>query len=138
MKNRLILWMILLVTGFLLGIIPQYVKARRLQTDLLNTKRQIASCQLGNQLSQLRDSVAMLYFEATRRNYGTAVEYSNRFFNEVQQVANQTNSDPNLKRAMEELLILRNPIADDLSKGDAAVLPKLQNLLLKTEQNTRL
>ena len=80
----------------------------------------------------------MLYFEATRRNYGTAVEYSNRFFNEVQQVANQTNSDPNLKRAMEELLTLRSPITDDLSKGDAAVLPKLQNLLLKTEQNTRL
>lgn len=138
MKNRLILWMILLITGFLLGFIPQYVRARRLQTDSLNAKQQIASCQLKNQLSQLRDSVAMLYFEATRRNYGTAVEYSNRFFNEVQQVANQTNSDPNLKRAMEELLTLRNPITDDLSKGDAAVLPKLQDLLLKTEQNTRL
>ena len=138
MKNRLILWMILLITGFLLGFIPQYVRARRLQTDSLNAKQQIASCHLKNQLSQLRDSVAMLYFEATRRNYGTAVEYSNRFFNEVQQVANQTNSDPNLKRAMEELLTLRNPITYDLSKGDAAVLPKLQDLLLKTEQNTRL
>ena len=138
MKNRLILWLILLVTGFSVGFIPQYAKVRRLQTDLLNAKQQFASCQLSSQLSQLRDSAAMVYFEATRKNYGTAGEYSNRFFNEVQQLANQTTADPNLKRAMEELLTLRNPITEDLSKGDAAVLPKLQDLLLKTEQNTKL
>jgi hypothetical protein len=137
MKNKLILWLILLVVGFLLGFVPQYANQRRLEADLANLKQQLASCQMGAQLAQLRDAAAMTYFEATRMNYGTAAEYSSRFFSEAQQVAAQPGADPNLKAAMGELIGLRNPVAEDLARGDPAVLPKLQALFSKTEQATR-
>lgn len=136
MRNRLILWLVLLVAGFLAGFIPQYVKTRRSTTELSNTKQQLASCRVGSQLSQLRDTAAMMYLEATRKNYGTAEEHSRRFFDQVQQATTQA-VDPTVKKTLDDVLKLRDPITASLAKGDPAVLSDLQLVLTNIEGGTK-
>lgn len=136
MRNRLILWLVLLVAGFLAGFIPQYLKAQRSSAEHSNIKQQLASCRMETQLSQLRDAAAMMYLEATRKNYGTAEEHSRRFFGQVQQATTQT-ADPAIKKTLDDALKLRDPITAALAKGDPAVLSDLQLVLTNVETGTK-
>src|SRR5512146_556696 len=136
MRNRLVLWLVLLVAGFLAGFVPQYLKAERRAAELATTKQQLDSCRVETQLSQLRDIAAMMYLEATRKNYGIAQKHSQRFFDQVQQATAQT-TDPAVKTTLEGILKLRDPITATLAKGDAAVLSDLQLVLTNIEAGTK-
>jgi hypothetical protein len=136
MRNRLVLWLVLLVAGFLAGFIPQYLKAQRSREELSNNREQLASCKAETQLSQVRDAAAMMYLEATRKNYGIAQEYSQRFFDQVQQATAQS-ADPAAKKALDDVLKLRDPITAALAKGDPAVLSNLQLVLTNIEAGTK-
>jgi len=134
MKNKLILWLVLLLIGFLVGFIPQYTKAQHAHSELESVKQQLSSCQAGNRLSQLRDSAALTYLEATRKNYGLAGQYATRFFDQAHQLAEQT-ADAALRAQLQELLTARDDVIAKLAQGDPAVLGQLQTLLTKTLQN---
>jgi hypothetical protein len=136
MKNRLILWLVLLLIGFFAGFIPQYVKAQRTVSELSSARQQLASCQLGNRLAQLRDAAALMLVQANRKNYGIAGDYAKRFFDEAQQIAGQT-SDAGLRSSLEQLLSTRDAITAELAKGDPAVVPELEALLMKSEQDLK-
>jgi hypothetical protein len=136
MRNRLILWLALLFAGFLAGFIPQYLKAQRSDAELSNTRQQLTSCRAETQLSQLRDTAAMMYLEATRKNYGIAQEYSQHFFDQVQQATAQT-ADPAVKKSLDDILKLRDPITAALAKGDPAVLSDLQSVLINVQAATK-
>ena len=136
MRNRWILWLVLLAAGFLAGFIPQYVKTQRSSTELSNTKQQLASCRVEMQLSQLRDTAAMMYIEATKRNYGIAEEHARRFFDQVQQATTQA-ADPAVKKTLDDVLKLRDPITGSLARGDSAVLSDLQLVLTNIEAGTK-
>jgi hypothetical protein len=132
MKNKLILGLVLLVAGFLAGFFPEYLKARRASHEVVEIRKQMDSCNAGVAISQLRDLAAMLYLEATRQNYGTAREYSNRLFERIPTVAAQT-TDPTLSATLEGVLRTRDTITAELAKGDPAVLRDLQNVVLELE-----
>jgi hypothetical protein len=136
MRNKLILCLVLLVAGFLVGFIPQYLKAQRSRAELSNATQQLASCRLETQFSQLRDTAAMMYLEATRKNYGIAEEHSRHFFSQVQQASTQ-NADSAIKKTLEDVLTLRDPITSALAKGDPGVLPDLQLVLTNMEAGTK-
>ena len=136
MRNRLILWLVLPIAGFLAGSALQYVKTQRGSAELSNMKQQLASCRVETQLSQLRDAAAMMYLEATRRNYGNAEERSRHFFDLVQQATTQT-ADPAVRKILDDALGLRDPITASLAKGDPAVLPDLQLVRSNIEAGTK-
>ncbi len=136
MKNKLILWLVLLLVGFLVGFVPQYTKAQRAGSALESAKQQLSACQLGNRLAQLRDTAALMYLEATRKNYGLAGEYATRFFEQARQAAEQT-SDAGLRAQLQDLLASRDEALGKLAQGDAGILPQLQTLLTKTLQNVQ-
>ena len=136
MRNRLILWLVLLLAGFLAGLIPQYMKTQRSNTELSNTKQQLASCRVETQLSQLLGTAAMTYLEATRKNYGLAEEHSRRFFDQVQQATTQA-AGPAVRKTLDDVLKLRDPITASLAKGDPAVLSDLQLVLSNIEAGTK-
>ena len=69
MRNRLVLWLILLVAGCLAGFVAQYLKAQRSRAELSNAKQQLASCRVETQLSRMRDTAAMMYLEATQKRF---------------------------------------------------------------------
>jgi hypothetical protein len=128
MRNKVIVVAIALVAVFLLGFLPQYFKASRLETELRQSRDAYAG-------ADLRDLIGLAYLQSNQKNYGLAAATSGQFFNRVREVANQT-QDGNRRQALDDLLAPRDRITALLAKGDAAVISDLQDLFIKTRVAT--
>ena len=106
MKNKVIIAAIALIAVFLVGFIPPYVKANRLENELRQTRQDGAG-------AELRDLIALAYAQANQKNYGLASETSGRFFNRVREVASQT-QDVSRRKALDDLLTSRDKITAQL------------------------
>jgi len=135
MKKRLILWLALLIAGFLIGFVPQFRSRMQLEAKLAEVDSRYQASLAGSRLYALRDSISLAYLEATRKNYGTAGEHAGRFFNQVRELAGQTDA-PELNQAMQALLGSRNDVTAALANADASVVGLLQELLLKAFRAT--
>jgi hypothetical protein len=100
MQHKIIVAAIALIAACLVGFVPQYVKAIRLETVLRQSRQDAAG-------AEMRDLIGLAYVQASQKNYGLAAENSSRFFNRVREVANQT-PDANRRKAQENLLALRD------------------------------
>ena len=136
MRQKLVLWFLLMFTGFLIGFILQYSRLQRVQEDLSASTKQLGSCQSSQQLAQLRDTTTMMYLEVVQKNYGKAGEYSGEVFDQAQQIAGST-EDPALRNLLREVLVTRDQITADLAKGDPAALSEIQRLLSNLEQTAK-
>lgn len=128
MKNKVVPGIVLLVVVFLAGFLPSYVKAHRLESELREARRE-------QSLAQLRDLASLTYFQANQKDYGLAGGTATHFFDRTQAAVNQA-PDASARKALEDLLSLRDPITAGLAKGDPGVLGDLQALFLKTRQVT--
>lgn len=129
MKNKVIVVGVALVAVFLVGFVPQYVKASRLESELRQSRDAVAG-------AELRDLVGLAYVQANQKNYGLAADSIGRFFNRAREVMNQS-QDATRRKALEGLLAPRDKITAELAKGDAAVLGDLQEVFIKTHAATR-
>jgi hypothetical protein len=136
MRQKLVLWFLLVLTGFLIGFILQYSRLQRVQEDLSASIKQMGSCKSSQQLSQLRDTATMMYLEVVQKNYGKAGEYSGQVFDQAQQIASST-EDAALRNLLRETLATRDQITADLAKGDAAALSEIQSLLSRLQQTAK-
>ena len=136
MRRKLLLWFVLLIAGFLTGLIPQYARLQRVQQELFASTKQLGSCQSSGQSSQLRDTATMMYLETVQKNYGRAGEYSKEFFDQAQRIVSSTD-DPALRNLLRDTLATRDQITADLAKGDGAALSEIQPVLSKLEQTAR-
>src|ERR1035437_5510366 len=136
MRNKLVLWFLLVLAGFLIAFILQYSRLQRVQQELLASTKQLGSCQSSQQLSQLRDTATMMYLEVAQKNYGKAGVYSREVFDQAQQIASGTD-DPALRNLLRDALATRDQITADLAKGDAAALSEIQLVLSKIEQTAK-
>ena len=136
MRNKLVLWFLLVLAGFLIAFILQYSRLQRVQEDLSASTKQLGSCQSSQQLAQLRDTTTMMYLEVVQKNYGKAGEYSGEVFDQAQQIAGST-EDPVLRNLLREVLVTRDQITADLAKGDPAALSEIQRLLSNLEQTAK-
>jgi RecA/RadA recombinase len=128
MSKKMVVTAVALVVVFLLGFVPQYVKVNRLENQLLESQKEHAG-------ADLRDLIGLAYFQANQKNYGLAAETSNRFFARVRESAIQAR-DATGRKALEDLLVVRDRVTAALAKGDAAVMGDLQELFVKTRQVT--
>ena len=126
--NKVITFAIALIVAFLVGFVPQYAKVNRLDEELRQAR-------MGNTSAELRDFVGLAYVQANQKNYGNAAGTTARFYNRVREVANQT-PDANSKKTYEDLLVSRDKITAELSKGEAGVMGDLQDLFVKTRKAT--
>ena len=129
MKKKIIVAAIVLVAAFLAGFVPQFIKASRLENELRQSRQDAAG-------AELRELIGFAYVQASQKNYGLAAETSSRFFTRAREAANQT-QDANHRKALEELLAMRDGVTAALAKGDAAVMDDLRQLFVKTRQATR-
>ena len=113
---------------FLVGFVPQYVKVNRLENELRQSRQETAG-------AELRDLIGFAYVQASQKNYGLAAETSSRFFGRARDAASQA-QDATTRKALEDLLALRDKVTAELAKGDAAVMGDLQDLFVKTRQAT--
>ena len=128
MKNRIIGVAVALVVVFLLGFVPQYLRANRLADQLRQARQESAG-------SDLRDLIGLAYVQANQKNYGLAADSVSRFFNRAREVGSQT-QDTSRQKAMEGILSLRDKVTAGLAKGDPASIADLQELFMKTQQAT--
>ena len=129
MRNNLILWVCLLIVGFLMGFVPQYSRAHRFEQEVATSNGQLETC-------QLRDEATLMYLEAMQKNYGTSGDDASSFFDQAQRLANST-KDANLRNVLREILGSRDQITADLAKGNASAVSEMEPLLLKVEQGTK-
>jgi hypothetical protein len=129
MKNSVIVVALALVGVFLVGFVPQYVKASHLESELLQFREAFAG-------AYLRDLIGLAYLQGNQKNYGLAADSVGRFFIRVREVVNQSR-DSTRRKAVEDLLGPRDKITAELAKGDAAVLGDLEELFIKTRAATR-
>jgi hypothetical protein len=127
-RDKIIVVAVLLVVVFLAGFLPSYAKANRLENELREARRDLS-------LAQLRDLACLAYFQANQKDYGLAAGTSTRFFDRTREAASQS-PDSIVRKSLEDLLSLRDPITAGLAKGDPGVLSDLQALFVKTRQAT--
>ena len=133
MGRKLFFSIVLLIGGFLTGLILQYARMQRMQQELSASTERLDDCQSREQLSQLRDAATMMFLEAAQKNYGKAGEYSKTFFDQAQQIVSSTR-DPALSNLLRDTLASRDQVTADLAKGDAAALSEIQAVLSKIAQ----
>ncbi len=129
MTNKILVVAVALIAVFLVGFIPSYVKANRLENELRQSRQDGAG-------AELRELVALAYIQANQKNYGLAADTSRQFFQRAQEMASQT-QDAGRRKALEDLLASRDQVTAQLAKGDAAVMGDLLELFNKTRQATR-
>jgi hypothetical protein len=128
MRNRLVVWSIVIVVVFLAGFLPEYAKARRLDNELQKIAQESSR-------AELRDQAGLVYFLASQKNYGLAAGAAARFFARAAEVASQMH-DANASKPLQDLLNLRDKITAALAKGDPGVLNDLQTLYVNTRRAT--
>jgi len=136
MPRKLVLWFVLLITGFLTGFILQYARLQRVQQELYAAEKQLMPCQSNEQWSQLRDTATMMYLEAVQKNYGKSGEYSREFFDQAQRIVSST-ENPALRNLLHDILATRDQITADLARGDSTALSEIQPVLSKLEQTAK-
>jgi hypothetical protein len=135
LRSRPVLWLILLVAGFLAGFLWQFTRAQRLQSELDKMKQSADAYARESFHSSLRDEISLAYLEVTRKNYGLAGEHSTKYF-DILRVLISTNQDPRVKQEFENILSMRDRVTAGLASADPAAVELLQQLLLKTFQTT--
>jgi hypothetical protein len=128
MKNKAIVGAAVVVAVFLIGFLPQYMKANRLESELQQARRDVAG-------AELRDLAGLAYLQANQKNFGLAAETASRFFSRAREVAAQRQDEAG-RKAIEDLLAVRDKVTAELAKGDPAAVNDLQDLVLKTRQAT--
>src|SRR3954449_6142478 len=108
MKNKIIVAAIVAVAVFLIGFLPQRVQVNRLEAELLQSRKEKAG-------AQLRDLISLAYFQANQKNFGLAAETTSRFFSLAREMANGA-GDANSRKALENLLALRDKVTAELAK----------------------
>ena len=128
MRNRVVVWFIVVVVVFLAGFVPEYLSARRLNNELSRVTQE-------NRYAELRDQAGLVYFLASQKNYGLAGNAATRFFARAGEAASQMR-DANAGKPLQDLLNLRDKITAELAKGDPAALNDLQTLYVNTRRAT--
>lgn len=124
-RTAVIFGAVLFLAGLLLGFIPEYQKAAALATQLDNAR-------LESKLRQIRELASLSYMEASRRNYGSAAEDSEKMFGLVNEVAGDT-KDNALRSSLNSLLGFRDTVRNKLSAADSSVLEPLQQIVQKSQ-----
>jgi hypothetical protein len=127
-KNKTIIAAVVLVGIFLAGFVPSYLKAKRLEGELLAAREQ-------NALAQLRDLAGLAYLQANQKDYGLAARTTTRLFDGARQMANQT-ENAGRKQSIEGVLSLRDSITAKLAIADSGVVNDLGALFVKTREAT--
>jgi hypothetical protein len=128
-KTVAIVGAVLFVAGFLLGFIPEYQKAS-------NLAKQLETARLESKLREIRELASLSYIDASKMNYGSATEDSERMFGLAREVANDT-TDDGLRSSLNGLSTFRDTVMGKLKAADASVLEPLQQIVQKTQRELK-
>ena len=128
-KTVAIVGAVLFVAGFLLGFIPEYQRAS-------NLAKQLETARLESKLREIRELASLSYIDASKMNYGSATEDSERMFGLAREVANDT-TDDGFRSSLNGLSTFRDTVMGKLKAADASVLEPLQQIVQKTQRELK-
>jgi hypothetical protein len=128
-KTVAIVGAVLFLAGFLLGFIPEYQRASKLA-------KQLETARLESKLREIRELASLSYIDASKMNYGSATEDSERMFGLAREVASDT-TDVGLRSSLNGLSTFRDTVMGKLSAADASVLEPLQQIVQKTQRELK-
>ena len=135
-KTLLIVGGALVIAAFLLGFVPEYLKARHLEGQVELARREADLARERSQTEELGLLDGYVYLETNLKNYGTASQYSTKFFDRVRNMANQA-PDTKQQTYLQSALTKRDVVTAGLAKGDPGTAAAVQDLFqsaLKTTQ----
>src|SRR5215831_8834858 len=135
MRVHVTLWLVLLISGFLGGYIPQYLKNRDLRAELENPQKTIDSLRLQLQLGELRDDASLALLEMSRQNYGLARDHIGDYYGKLKDLSESV-QDPALKKSLQDLLATHDTITTNLSTISPSTLTAWEPIVLKTYETT--
>lgn len=136
MRVHVMVWLVLLIGGFLGGFIPEYLKNRELRAQLEAPQKTIEALKLQLQLGDLRDDAGLTTFEIARQNYGLARDHMGDYYGKLKDAADAV-QDPNLKKALTDLESTRDTLMANLATASPASLAAWQPIMLKTFEVTK-
>lgn len=136
-RVHITLWVVLLVAGFLLGFVPEYLKNRELRARLDNPQKTIDALQLQVQMSEIRDLASLMLLELSRQNYGLARDYSDQYYGKLKEAVD-TIQDGNLKKSLAELASTQVALTTSLAAANPTSLTGSQPIVAKTFEVTKI
>lgn len=133
MKNKLILSLALLVAGFLIGFVPERIKASRTIKMNQDLRLQLDSVKKAETVNSFRNRAALLYMETEKNNFSNASQQASALFTDLRQYQSET-ADATLRQNLEDLLKARDGIIAGLAKADRATISQIQKLFLKMQE----
>ena len=138
-KNKILFTIALTVIAFLAGFILQFLEAREARKGLDEANQRVMQLEGRLRLSELRDLSGLMLLEAMRRNYGSATDYSTRYFDKVREITTaQGQQGQQGQTKVSELLSSRDSVNAALAQVDnPASLVTIQMLFERTHELTR-
>ena len=138
-KNKILFTVALTVIAFLAGFILQFLEAREARKGLDEANQRVMQLEGRLRLSELRDLSGLMLLEAMRRNYGSATDYSTRYFDKVREITSaQGQQGQQGQTKVSELLSSRDSVNAALAQVDnPASLVTIQMLFERTHELTR-
>ena len=130
MKNKLILSLAVLLAGFLIGFVPERIKASRTLKMNQDLRLQLDSADKAKTVNSFRNRAALLYIETQKNNFSNASQQASALFTDLRQYQSET-ADASLNQTLEDLLQARDAIIAGLAKADPAATAPLQQLFHK-------
>lgn len=119
------------LVAFLLGFVPQFSAKRALQTELDQSRDRLNRAEHVAQIHEIRDLAGRMLLDASRQNYGNALDRAGEYFGKAASLAGQT-TDPPLQAALAMILESRDSLMASLSQANSTIVPELQALLQRT------
>jgi hypothetical protein len=136
MRVHVTLWIVLLLGGFLLGFIPEYLKNRELRAELESPQKTIDALNVQIQMAEIRDAASALLLEVSRQNYGLARDNASQYYSKLKD-AIDTAQDPALKKSLQDLAATHDSLTTELATANPTSLAAAQSLVLKTFEVTK-
>jgi hypothetical protein len=122
-KNRLLLYALVLLAVFLLGFLPQYINVNRLT-------QQVAALQWQNRIGTARDLIGLAFLEVSNNNFGVASSHASAFFTQLRALIDSA-PEPAQREALQQLLSRQDSVISGLAKADPAVRTQLQEMMVQ-------
>jgi len=115
--------------AYLAGQMPERQRASSLESQMRALQDELAEARARSRRGALLAHLLLLTDHATERNYGQAQPVSSSFFDAVQAEAGRTPA-PEVRRALESILALRDRVTAALTQGDPTVVGLLHQAQL--------
>jgi hypothetical protein len=122
--KRLLVYLLILVIGFVLGIVPMWLTAHRLAKELEATKAEL-------QRSQMRSALSAAAVDARRGDYEPARKAMSDFFTTLSSELDRGEEsalDQTQRDAVRPLLAQRDELITLLARSDPAAADRLSDL----------